>query len=338
MNSIEEFNNSKDKNFINNFRIKYYLGNVDKEIVVSRKKHVLFDDEILLNEENSKNREIMQINLKKFYDKYVLLNKNLNSRYIEYSCYFKDLYNYLKIYNEETGEKNIECLFYFGDSVRFKDIPCFIKAKTINSKDYSVLLNLNTERHIGMLNDIPKLDIPFNKKINSVLWRGTDTAYNDNDKRSEIILKYQHCKNTNIDIKFTKFVNKRDLSKYKIAKKMSIDEMLKYKFLLSLEGNDVATNLKWILLSNSVVLMSKPTKCSWFMEDMLIPFTHYVPLNDDCSNIEEMYNWCMDNLDKCKVISQNATNYMKIFLNNDNEKYIINKVLKEYFDKIKFVD
>ena len=114
--------------------------------------------------------------------------------------------------------------------------------------------------------------------------------------------------------------------------------MLKYKFLLSLEGNDVATNLKWILLSNSVVLMAKPTKCSWFMEDMLIPFTHYVPLNDDCSNIEEMYNWCMDNLDKCKVISQNATSFMKKFLNDENEKYILNKVLKEYFDKVKFVD
>lgn len=338
MNSIEEFNNSKDKNFINNFRIKYYLGNVNKEIVISKKKYIPFDDELLLNEENHKSREIMEINLKKYYDKYVFLNKYFDTRYIEYSCYFKDFSIYLNNYYKETDKKNIECLFYFGDSVRFKDTPCFIKAKKINSNDYSVLLNLNTERHTGMLKDIPNLDIPFNKKINSLLWRGTDTAYNDNDKRSEIILKYQNSKNTNIDIKFTKFVNKRDLSKYTIAKKMTIGEMLKYKFLLSLEGNDVATNLKWILLSNSVVLMAKPTKCSWFMEDMLIPFTHYVPLNDDCSNIEEMYNWCMDNLDKCKVISQNATSFMKKFLNDENEKYILNKVLKEYFDKVKFVD
>jgi len=335
MNSIEEFNNSTDKNFINNFRIKYYLGNVDKEIVISRKKHLLFDDELLINEENPEN---MLTNLKKYYDKYVFLNKNFDPRYTEYSCYFKDFYNYLNNYCIATNKTNIECLFYFGDSVRFKDTPCFIKAKKINSNDYSVLLNLNTERHTGMLKDIPNIDIPFNKKINSVLWRGTDTAYNDNDKRNEIILKYQNSENTNIDIKITKFVNKRDLSKYTIAKKMNIGEMLKYKFLLSLEGNDVATNLKWILLSNSVVLMAKPTKCSWFMEDMLIPFTHYVPLNDDCTNIEEMYNWCMDNLDKCKVISKNATIFMKKFLNEENEKYIMNKVLKEYFNKVKFID
>ena len=336
MNSIEEFNNSKDTNFINNFRIKYYLGNVNKEITVSTKNYILFDDQILLNKENNENKEIMQLNLKKYYDKYVFLNKHFDPYYIEFSCYFKDLYNYLNNYKSTTNKKNIECLFYFGDSVRFKDTPCLIKARKIDSNDYSVLLNLNTNRHTGMLKDIPKLDIPFDKKVNTVLWRGTDTARNDNDKRNNIVLKYQDCENEEIDIKFTNFVNNRELSKYKVAKKMPIAEMLKYKFLLSIEGNDVATNLKWILLSNSVVLMAKPTKCSWFMEDMLVPFTHYVPLNDDYSNIKEMFLWCMNNLDKCKKISKNATNYMKKFLNSENEKYIISEVLKGYFDNVKF--
>jgi hypothetical protein len=335
MNSIEEFNNSNDINVINKIRINYYLANVNKEIIVSRSKNVLFDDKILLDKENY---EKMEVKLKKYYDKYVRLTKYFDTHYIKYSCYFKDLYNYLKYYKEETGRKNIECIYYFGDSVRFKDTPCFIKARSINSNDYSVLLNLNTERHIGMLKDIPILDIPFDQKNNKILWRGTDTAYNDNDKRNKIILKYQNHKNENIDIKFTKFVHERDMSQYNIAKKMNIEEMLKYKFLLSLEGNDVATNLKWILLSNSVVIMAKPTRCSWFMEDMLIPFVHYVPLNDDNSNIEEMYNWCMANLDKCKAIAQNATKYMKKFLNDDNEKYVITQVIKGYFDKVKFID
>jgi hypothetical protein len=335
MNSIEEFNSSKDINVINKIRINYYLANVNKEIIISRKNNLLFDDKILLDKEN---HEKMEVKLKKYYDKYVRLNKQFDTYYIKHSSYFEDLYNYLQYYKEETKEKNIECLFYFGDSVRFKDTPCFIKARSINANDYSVLLNLNTERHIAMLKDIPILDIPFDKKNNSLLWRGTDTAYDDNDKRNKTVLNYQNHKNKNIDIKFTKFVNNRDLKQYNIATKMTIEEMLKYKFLLSLEGNDVATNLKWILLSNSVVIMAKPTKCSWFMEDMLVPFVHYVPLNDDNSNIEEIYNWCMNNLDRCKTISENATKYMKKFLNNDNEKYVITEVLKGYFDKVKFVE
>ena len=31
--------------------------------------------------------------------------------------------------------------------------------------------------------------------------------------------------------------------------------LLQYKYLLSLEGNDVATGLKWMMLSDSVVFM-----------------------------------------------------------------------------------
>ena len=31
------------------------------------------------------------------------------------------------------------------------------------------------------------------------------------------------------------------------------------RYALSLEGNDVATNLKWLLASNSVVVMPSPT-------------------------------------------------------------------------------
>lgn len=335
MNSIEDFNNSNDINVINKIRINYYLANVNKEIIVSRNDCILFDDRILLDKENC---ERMEVKLKKYYDKYVRLNKQFDSYYIEFSCYFKDLYNYLKKYKEKTKKNDVECLFYFGDSVRFKDRPCFIKARSINSNDYSVLLNLNTERHTGMLKDIPVLDIPFDQKKNSVLWRGTDTAYDDNDKRNKVVIQYQNHKNENIDIKFTKFVNGRDMTQYNISKHMQIEEMLKYKFLLSLEGNDVATNLKWILLSNSVVIMAKPNKCSWFMEDMLMPFIHYVPLNDGNSNIEEMYNWCMANLDKCKTIAENATKYMKKFLNNENENYVTNEVLKGYFDKVKFID
>jgi len=46
---------------------------------------------------------------------------------------------------------------------------------------------------------------------------------------------------------------------------------VKYKYILSIEGNDVASGLKWQLYSNSVVFMRKPKIVSWAMEDKLIP-------------------------------------------------------------------
>ena len=42
-------------------------------------------------------------------------------------------------------------------------------------------------------------------------------------------------------------------------KKVSIDYHLKHKFILCIEGNDVASNLKWVMSSNSVAVMPKPS-------------------------------------------------------------------------------
>ena len=68
-----------------------------------------------------------------------------------------------------------------------------------------------------------------------------------------------------------------------------IAKELKYKYLLSLEGNDVSSSLKWMLYSNSVVFMRNPRIVSWIMEDHLEPYIHYIPLNDDFNNNENIF-------------------------------------------------
>ena len=176
----------------------------------------------------------------------------------------------------------------------------------------------------------------MNSKMNKLLWRGVDTGLTNNDIRNKVVIKYQNTLNPDIDIKFKFLVFDRPPI-YNLEHHMSYADMLQYKFLLSLEGNDVATNLKWILLSNSVVLMAKPTKCSWFMEDMLIPFVHYVPVCDDFSDVEEQFTWCLNNLDICEKISINATKYMEQFLDEENEKYITNEVIKNYFKYVNII-
>ena len=40
----------------------------------------------------------------------------------------------------------------------------------------------------------------------------------------------------------------------------------------------MASGLKWMLFSNSVVFMAPPTKTSWAMEEKLVPYVHYIPL------------------------------------------------------------
>ena len=118
---------------------------------------------------------------------------------------------------------------------------------------------------------------------------------------------------------------------------MPVQKQLYYKYIISIEGNDVASNLKWILYSNSVVLMPKPKCSSWYMEDKLIPWVHYVPLDDSFDDLEDKFNWCLLNDNKCCEIAKNATEYMNNFLDTESENIITKMVIEKYFEKVKLV-
>ena len=97
-------------------------------------------------------------------------------------------------------------------------------------------------------------------------------------------------------------------------KQYSQREMLQYKYLLSVEGNDVASNLKWALASHSVVVMPHPTKETWLMVGLLVPYTHYVPISVD--TLESVYEWLVRNDDACAQIVRNANRWVDDILEN----------------------
>ena len=78
----------------------------------------------------------------------------------------------------------------------------------------------------------------------------------------------------------------------------------------SFEGNDVASGLKWMLQSESVVLMPPPTRTSWAIEELLQPWVHYIPMYPNGSNAEEMVRWAIDNEKDAKRIAERATLFM----------------------------
>mmetsp|Transcript_15314 Transcript_15314/g.30345 ORF Transcript_15314/g.30345 Transcript_15314/m.30345 type:complete len:87 (+) Transcript_15314:1-261(+) len=47
------------------------------------------------------------------------------------------------------------------------------------------------------------------------------------------------------------------------------------------------------------------------MEDLLVPFVHYVPVNDDLSDLVDMVEWARENDEKCRWISDQATKYVE---------------------------
>ena len=92
-----------------------------------------------------------------------------------------------------------------------------------------------------------------------------------------------------------------------MGERVGFDIIQQYKVIISLEGNDVASGLKWSLQSESVVVMSPPTRTSWAMEELLQPWVHYIPMLPDGSNAEEMVRWAFNNEEQAKRISERAT-------------------------------
>jgi len=157
------------------------------------------------------------------------------------------------------------------------------------------------------------------------IWRGQLTGSRDfydkrlgdmencnNMPRCRVV--YELDNSTLVDAKLTTTRNRlpNELNNVSlVVQKTPIKQLLRYKAIIMLEGNDVASGLKWALLSQSVVLMPVPKHTSWAMEELLVPYVHYVPLKDDLSDVEQQMQWVLDNEDTAWKISQRSTLWME---------------------------
>ena len=201
-------------------------------------------------------------------------------------------------------------LISFGDvTPETTNLPFFIKSRKINRTRNGILWPLNTKRHFGNLKAVSLNDIPWEKKLSRIVWRGADTG---RGLRAKAVEGMYDKINEGVDIALTIVL---EYGRTGLTRPMlSMKELLHHKYLLSLEGNDVASGLKWMLLSNSVVFMPTPTFESWALESLLIPYIHYVPVAADLSNLIEQLAWAMENDAVCQNISRTATQFMKKFV------------------------
>lgn len=236
---------------------------------------------------------------------------------------------------------NLNCLVVTGDIKSIdNNYPVITKTCLINKSDNSVLLPLAIKRHWLPILNVHKYDIPFDKKMNKVIWRGKTTgpskSTDEKASRFDLVKKYLN-KNSDINVGFSSKSPKDKVDKSYIKYPISMEKQLKYKYIIVVEGNDKASCLQWCLFSNSLVLMPKPAIVSWFMETDLKEYVHYVPLKNDFSDLEEKFEWCKNNQRECKKIINNSTNYVKCFCDPKREQKLIYDVIQKYKDNVTFV-
>ena len=329
---------------------KYKQNSIKNSIIKNNKSKNLNIEYIIMKNNNIINRYNYYI--KNWNKNNMIINIPDNIKiYIQDKLFFykgveiiKDLHVYTKngFYWNQGPEFSLDipCLTIGGDGCDNQDLPALVKVRYINNKKGGILCPLEYERHWGEINNLKNINIIWKNKINECVWRGNPTGFIQNwgedvhtSKNLRIILCNKYKNKYNIGI-----VNTWDRwDKSCLKPSLTIQEMLQYKYQISVPGNDKDSGLNWKLASNSVVLMAKPTIESWLMEGLLQPYIHYVPLQDDYSDLDEILTWCQNNDGKCQEIVQNANTFMKQFENFEDEKKLFTMIKEFYKNTFIFV-
>ena len=225
-----------------------------------------------------------------------------------------DLGQYMRYWNT-----NYPIEFRFSDATKLFNFPIFTKARLIEGDVRNlVVINMDKVRHFDFVNDRTS----YQSKINQVVWRGPAHQ----PWRIEFLNNFYG--KTRCDVGRT---DKNPDGIHQRKPWMSVTEQLNYKFILSIEGNDVATNLKWIMSSNSLCFMTRPTKETWFMEGLLKADHHYVMLKNDYSDLIEKMDYYLAHEEEALAIIQNAHAWVAQFQNPRDEEIVSLLVLQKYF-------
>lgn len=207
----------------------------------------------------------------------------------------------------------------FGDVTDVPAMPSIVKSRPIATENAAaVLMKLDRLRHFRWPHD----PFCFEEKKPVAVWRGTM----NNPARERAVGCY--AGDTRFDIGQTGAV----FDGIPPKPHMPIREHMRHRYIVSLEGRDVATNLKWIMASNSLCLMPRPRYETWFMEGLLEPGVHYAELNDDLSNLPDLVKHFERHPQEALSIIRAAHAHVARFADRRREYLVSMLVLQKYFE------
>ncbi len=204
--------------------------------------------------------------------------------------------------------------------------PIFTYAKTENKPGLLIPDPLSegfsrrSRRSISKANK--RLKYSWKNKQEIAFWRGGTTGNGPyqmdnwfNHPRSKLALLTKYYPDL-IDSGFTTYAGVEPLVKQEMENNLTSvswtvhKDHLKYKYLVVPDGNTCTYPRYYLgLFSNSAVIKQDSDQIQWFYR-ALEPFVHYLPVENDFSNLPEQIQWARENDDKMKCISKNATEFV----------------------------
>lgn len=237
----------------------------------------------------------------------------------KHSSYFFDLHETVRCF-----APSLRIGYIFGDIDYESSFPAFVKARPISEgHSNSVICKLNKVRHFRFIND----PVPFERKKDMMIFRNVVKKQPHRTRFIEALCNKPLCDVGQIN------PDGCELHPEYVKPFVPIEQQMQYKFIACIEGHDVATNLKWVMASNSIAVMPKPKIESWFMEGTLTGGYHYIEINDDYSDVEDKIKYYSTHPEEAKAIIRHAHEYVEQFMNEDKERYIQYLVVRKFFER-----
>jgi Glycosyl transferase family 90 len=226
------------------------------------------------------------------------------------SRYYYDLKEHARYFPRDFRIAHI-----FADVTHVPDQPSIVKSRPIlGNIENSVLMKLNKLRHYQFVHDKTR----FEEKKSIAVWRGSAHS----QKRIALVRGYHDHPLCDV-----KTANRKDRG----GAFMSPASQMSFRYILSVEGNDVATNTKWIMASQSLCIMPQPVYETWYMEGALKQGVHYVEVRSDFEDLEEKILYYENHTNEAREIIRNANAYVAQFLDEPREHLVSLLVLYKYF-------
>lgn len=235
----------------------------------------------------------------------------------------------VQIFNTLSPDKpdNILLPIIMVDTMGPSSCPYWAYNRKYNSNDH-IIFPLCSHRieYSKALND----PVSWNNKSHKLIFRGVTTSplvsiiTNGITKSSRVEIVSKWYKKSWADLGFNKIIdstkNHPKWSEYQtlvnsmLKTHLSMFDMMKSKFILCIEGQDVSTSFGWVLTSLCAPIHPYPFVFEvWYFND-LTPWVHFIPCKPDGSDIEELMNWAQYHDEECRIIAENGRKHMEKML------------------------
>eukprot|EP00960_Hanusia_phi_P075921 768483-Hanusia_phi.AAC.1 len=173
-------------------------------------------------------------------------------------------------------------------------------------------------------------------KVAKLFWRGRDSNPVRVKFVEEIASKHRGLIDGNISKNHMNYYPSEDerlkdrlLQQGRKVERVNFLSFWRYKYLLSLDGTVAAYRMPALLAGDSVVLKQSSSWYEHFYSELL-PFTHYIPVKEDLSDLLEQLQWARTHDEEVQRIAREGREFVRERLSSQQVYCYYFQVLSSY--------